>query len=216
MSDCEKEILDSASKAYEQRPKFNNLSGFDNDNVSILRMYLESMMPDIDKIGLNFDNYDDIFKGLNRFYSRLEQMQNEYNHKFANQDDFKPMRLDSLLDIEQDQAKKIIQEAEQNNNLLDNVLKDRLNILNKNGSDGLDLGLNDKSLRNMEEFIRLSKLVNQTTTRSSSSGNSINKDVRDYKIIRRDECKYNIIRILLILREWFIYIFLLFFYIFVF
>lgn len=180
MSDGEKEILDAVSKAYEQRPKFNNLSGFDNDNVSILRMYLESMMPDIDKIGLNFDNYDDIFKGLNRFYSRLEQMQNEYNHKFANQDDFKPMRLDSLLDIEHDQAKKIIQEAEQNNNLLDSVLKDRLNILNKNGSDGLDLGLNDKSLRNMEEFIRLSKLVNQATTRSSSSGNSINKDVRDY------------------------------------
>ena len=180
MSDGEKEILDAVSKAYEQRPKFNNLSGFDNDNVSILRMYLESMMPDIDKIGLNFDNYDDIFKGLNRFYSRLEQMQNEYNYKFANQDDFKPIRLDSLLDVEQDQAKKIIQEAEQNNNLLDNVLKDRLSILNKNGSDGLDLGLNDKSLRNMEEFIRLSKLMNQATTSSSSSGNSINKDVRDY------------------------------------
>ena len=181
LSKGEREILEAISKAYEQRPQFNNLSGIDNDNIGILRIYLESMLPDIDKLGLDFDNFDDIFRGLDRFYSRLEQMQNEYNNKFAGEDGFKPMRLDSLLDIEQDEARRIIQSAEQNNDLLDNILKDRLNILNRGNSNGsLDLGINENSLNNMEEFIRLSRLVNQTTIKSSNSKSSISKDVNDY------------------------------------
>ena len=55
LSSNERELLNSFSRAYEKRPQFDRLtSGMDNENVSVLRMYLESMMPDVDKLGLDF------------------------------------------------------------------------------------------------------------------------------------------------------------------
>ena len=188
LSSNERELLNSFSRAYEKRPQFDRLtSGMDNENVSVLRMYLESMMPDVDKLGLDFDNLDDIFRGLNRFYSRLEQMQNEYNTKFAGEDGFKAIRLDSLLDVEQSQARRIIEEAEKNNDLLDNALKDRINILNRSNSGGdLNLGINENSLNNMEEFIKLTKLLNKSMTSSSlSKGNSISNEVKEYLAVTK-------------------------------
>lgn len=181
LSKGEREILEAVSKAYEQRPQFSNLSGFDNDNISVLRMYLENVMPDVDKIGLNFDDFDDIFRGLDRFYSRLEQMQNEYNHKFAGQDDFKPMRLDSLLDIEQDEAKRIIKEAENNNDLLEKAINDRISILNRSnsGEGGLNFGINESSLEDMEKFITLSRIVNKTMS-DTGNGNKTSNEVKEY------------------------------------
>ncbi|MGL4802043.1 MAG: phage tail tape measure protein, partial [Cetobacterium sp.] len=180
MSDDERKLLDTISKAYEQRPQFDRLSsGMDNDNASILKMYLEGMMPDVDKMGLDFNNLDDIFRGLDRYYSRLEQMQKEYNTKFAGEDGFKPMRMDSLMDIEQDQVKKIINEAEQNNNLLENIFKDR-NKLGTINNDNLTVsGVNESELKHMEEFIRLSKLMNQSMSKSTKQ-NSLTKEVNDY------------------------------------
>ena len=188
LSDDERKLLDEFSRAYEKRPQFDRLtSGMDNENVGVLRMYLENMMPDVDKLGLDFDNYDDIFRGLNRFYSRLEQMQNEYNTKFAGEDGFKAIRLDSLLDVEQSQARRIIEEAEKNNDLLDNALKDRINILNRSNSGGdLDLGINENSLNNMEEFIKLTRLLNKSMTSSSSGkGNSISNEVKEYLAVTK-------------------------------
>ena len=183
LSENERETLDIISKAYEQRPKFNNIVEPDNEYIEGLKTYLKHTMLDIDKLGLDFDDIngaESVFKGLNRFYSRLEQMYDEYNSKFSGERGFEPIRLNSLLAIEQDEAKRVIQEAEKNNDSLNNVLKDRLNILNKvDYNDGLDLGINENSLRNMEEFIKLSKLVNQVT-RTSNSSNSINKDVKEY------------------------------------
>ena len=181
LSKGEREILEAVSKAYEQRPQFSNLSGFDNDNISVLRMYLENVMPDVDKIGLNFDDFDDIFRGLDRFYSRLEQMQNEYNHKFAGQDDFKPMRLDSLLDIEQDEAKRIIKEAENNNDLLEKAINDRISILNRSnsGEGGLNFGINESSLEDMEKFIALSRIVNKTMS-NTGNGSKTSNEVKEY------------------------------------
>ena len=185
-SNDERKLFEQISKAYEQRPQFNHLSGFDSDNIDTLKLYLENAIPDVDKMGLDFDRFDDIFRGLDRFYSRLEQMQNEYNSKFANEDGFKPIRLDSLLDIEQNEAKRIIQEAESNNDLLDNVLKNRLNILNKDyAGDNLDLGINESSLKNMEQFINLSKLVNKSISQSSSKESSLSKDVKDYLAVTK-------------------------------
>ena len=187
MSTSERKLLDSISKAYENKPKFDSLSGYDNDNISVLKMYLESLMPDVDKMGLDFDNFDDIFRGVDRFYSRLEQMQNEYNSKYVNEEGFKAFRMDSLLDIEQEEAKRIINEAENNNNLLENVLKDRLSMLNKSDSEEkLDLGIDEKSLNSMEEFIRLSSLINKNIGSSGSgSRNSVAKEVNEYLAVTR-------------------------------
>lgn len=180
MSDGERKLFDEFSKAYEQRPKMD--TGIDNKNASSIRMYLESMMLDVDKIGLDFDNLDDVFRGLNRFYSRLEQMQNEYNTKFAKEDGFSALNLDSLIDIDRDIARKSIEDIENNTNQLEQALRKQYDVINKEYKVNSDIpisGINEQELLKMKEYIRLSQLMGNV---NQSNGNilSPSKAVSQY------------------------------------
>lgn len=130
LSTEDKELFNKISKAYSEKPKMDNVN-LENSNLAYLKFILEASMSDIDKMGLNFEHIDDVFKGLNRYFTRLDQLQDEFNTKFANKDGFKSLKLESLKDMEDTDTKQAIEKIDNNNLLLEKAILERMKSLQK-------------------------------------------------------------------------------------
>lgn len=126
LNDEERKLYDTVAKAMGDRPKFDKFN-FEDSNVSYIKLMLESSMKDIDKMGLDFNRADDVIKGLDRYFTRLNQMQTEFNSKFAGNEGFKPMKLDILESINKENGD--IKQLDSNNDLLEKALRERDHIL---------------------------------------------------------------------------------------
>lgn len=126
LNDEERKLYDTVVKSMGNRPKFDKFN-FEDSNMSYIKIMLESSMKDIDKMGLDFNRADDVLKGLDRYFARLNQMQNEFNSKFSGNEGFKPMKLDLLESINKENSD--IKQLDSNNDLLEKALREREQIL---------------------------------------------------------------------------------------
>lgn len=189
LNDEERKLYDTVVKAMGDRPKFDKFN-FEDSNMSYIKLMLESSMKDIDKMGLDFNRADDVIKGLDRYFTRLNQMQTEFNSKFAGNEGFKPMKLDILESINKENGD--IKQLDSNNDLLEKALREREQILrslsdvNKTGKEmKIDNGL-DSTIKEYLNVVKKIESLNAEmhkaqTDKDSRIVNSLKEEMQLYQ-----------------------------------
>lgn len=171
MSEDERKLLNDISKAYSERPKFDGLDS-NNSNANYLKLLLENLMPDVDKIGLDFNNLDDILRGVDRYYSRLEQMQREYNNKFSGEDGFRASNLESLLGIDQEELQRVTNDLRQQQDVFEQLFRGMNRVSSESGNVNLPFEVETNDINNLREYVRLSELLSRTNSNSNRENSS--------------------------------------------
>lgn len=173
LNEEEKQMFEKITNAYKERPKFEKIN-MEDSNMEYLKLMLQSSMSEIDKFGLDFHKADDVFKGIDRYFTRLHHLQNEFNTKFSNQSEFKPITLDVLKNLEGSDTKENINKIDTNNDLLERALKERENILkhlynskNESRPTNIDKGL-DASIKEYLSVVKKIESLNAELHKAES------------------------------------------------
>lgn len=173
LNEEEKQMFEKITNAYKERPKFEKIN-MEDSNMEYLKLMLQSSMSEIDKFGLDFHKTDDVFKGIDRYFTRLHQLQNEFNTKFSNQSEFKPITLDVLKNLEGSDTKENINKIDTNNDLLERALKERESILkhlynskNESRPTNIDKGL-DASIKEYLSVVKKIESLNAELHKAES------------------------------------------------
>jgi TP901 family phage tail tape measure protein len=191
LSDDEKAILNLIENEFSARPQLESVDT-SNSNIAYIKYVLENFLDDIDKIGLNFNNVDDVFTGVDRFFARLEKLQDEYNRKFASEDGFKVLNLESLINVED--VKKVVEDIDESSNLLEDALKKQYDVIKKDyGENSSISGISERELSLIREYINLSELMSKNTTTSSRKNftNTINEEQNAIEKLEKSYQKLN-------------------------